>query len=895
MLYPRTSVRPLSFILLLFSIHIQHAFSFPDKKLEAIRSTGHIQIDGKLDENVWKGNPISEFIQREPHEGEPSSERTDVWIAYDENALYVAARLYDSSPDSIVGRLARRDDDSESDLFALSIDPSLDRRTGFYFSVNPAGAIEDGTFYSDHQYNPSWDGIWETAARIDQRGWSVEMRIPYSQLRFSAKEEYVWGIDFRRRIQRKNEESYLVFHPRNDVIRVSQLAELHGIRGISPPARVELLPYITGTGKFIKLPPVESFNEGRSDPFVFGRDYLGNIGMDAKIGMGGDVTLDLAINPDFAQVEVDPAVVNLTAYEIFFAEKRSFFIEGSNIFGFGRGGVSGLQNFDWMDPLFFYSRRIGRAPQGKVTHRGFVNIPDRTTILGAAKISGKINNTWSMAALTALTARQYGEVDSVGIRLRDEIEPLTLYSVVRTQKEFNGARQGIGFIGSYLERDLREPRLQALLDQRAITAGVDGWTFLDDQKDWAISGWLGASSVHGSPFRLLTLQRSAQHYFQRPDAAHVTVDSSATSMVGWASRIHLNKEKGNWRFNMAFGAIHPKFESNDLGFLNNADFINTHIYASYNWFEPDKLFRWKYVAGAVHRTYDFGGFKTGDTYRVILVGEFANYWSSYLIFGYTVESFDNQRTRGGPLMKTLQSEFVLFRLGSDTRLPLSGEYSGVAAKGRSEGWIYTHRLFFTLKASKTVTLSGGPNFTRTHSTAQYITSRADLLALGTFGRQYIFADLDQTTLSTVLRLSWTFTPQLSFQLYLQPLFSVGKYSNLKELAKAGTYSFITYGREGSTKTESGGSYVIDPDGPGPRGGFVFSRERDFDFNFTSLRSNAVLRWEYLPGSTLYFVWTNVKAATRNDGEFDFGRDIQWLLRNGPDNVFSLKVTYWLNP
>lgn len=883
-----------SCLLLLLLVDLSRSDN-PNKRLEARRTLESIQIDGRLDERIWQSEGSSGFIQREPHDGQPASERTEVWVAYDEDALYVAARLYDSSPDSIIGRLARRDADSESDLFAVAIDASFDKRSGFYFAVNPAGAIQDGTYYSDSNVEPSWDGVWEVSAQTDGLGWIVEMRIPYSQLRFPKKEEYWWGIDFRRRIQRKNEESYFVYHPLNDIVRVSRWAELQGIQGISPPSRIELLPYVTATGKFLRVPPVDSFNEGRSDPFVLGRDYVGKVGADAKIGVSGDVTLDVTLNPDFAQVEVDPALVNLTAYETRYEEKRPFFIEGSNILSFGRGGVSGLLNIGWSDLSFFYSRRIGAPPQGTVTHQGFKHIPDRTTIVGATKISGKIDNTWSIAAITALTSREFGKVDSAGIQFSELIEPLSFSGVVRTQKEFNNARQGLGLISTYLERDLREQRLQDILDRRAVTVGVDGWSYLDEEKDWAITGWIGSSYVKGSTASMIRLQQSPRHYFQRPDAPHVSVDSNATSLTGWTSRFWLNKEKGNWRFNMAFGAVDPKFEANDLGFHYYSDLINTHMYGSYNWFEPDNHFRWKTIALLGFWNFNFGGYKTGETYGCILNAELLNYWGAYLYVGHNAESFDDQRTRGGPLTKSLQSQFFFFRLYSDSRRSLSGFLNFNGAKGRSGGWIYTLGLNLSWKASKTFNLSVGPQIVRDHAAAQWINQRTDPSATETFGRQYLFATLDRSTLSANVRLNWTFTPKLSFQLYAQPYIDVGKYNGLKELAKAGTYSFIKYGEGGSTRYLSDGKLVIDPDGEGPRPSFTFYPERDIDFSFTSLQLNAVLRWEYLPGSTAFFVWTNVKADSENYGEFDAARDFQSLLRNRPDNVFSIKITYWINP
>jgi hypothetical protein len=867
------------------------AFSQSQRRtLSAVRSTESISIDGKLTETLWQRAGTRGLIQRQPNEGAAASEETEIWVAYDDHALYIAARMYDSSPDSIVGRLARRDDDSESDNLSIGLDPALDRRTGYYFSVNPAGAILDGTFFNDTGNNGSWDGVWEAASAIDNQGWTAEFRIPFSQLRFPRKDRYVWGIEVARQIQRRKEESYLVLHARTDQVRVSRFSDLIGIEGIEPPERIEVLPYAAGTGKFVEQPPVDAFNNGRTDPFVWGRDYKANIGADAKIGLAGDVTLDLSLNPDFAQVEVDPAVVNLTAYETRYDEKRPFFIEGSHILNFGRGGAPSLNDFNWRDPNFFYSRRIGRAPQGDVTHSGFMNIPDRTTILGAAKVSGKIDNTWSIVALSAVTAREYGDVDSAGKRFSDEVEPLTFYGVIRTQKEFNQARQALGMVGTFAGRNLRGGRLQGLLNERAFSGAVDGWSFLDENKDWVVTGYAGGSYVEGSVARMLALQQSSQHYFQRPDAGHVHLDLNATSLRGYMTRVWIDKVRGNWIFDAAFGAISPGFETNDAGFLNFADYINTHLYIGYQWFDPDAVFRYKILTATALREYDFGGNRTGETYIASTELQFLNYWGGSLSLGYNAESFDNQRTRGGPLMKALSSQFLVASAYTDARGRMSGSLSFTGATGASGGWQTATTLSLSWKPSKTVGMSLSPSLVRVFQKAQYVTTQTDPLATETFGRRYIFGLLDQTQVSASLRMNWTFTPKLSLQLYAQPLLSTGSYNELKELAKPSTYSFNKYGEGTSSISFANDLYTVDPDGTlGPAQPFTFANP---NFNYKSLRVNAVLRWEYSPGSTFYLVWTNEKLDYEVNGDFQLGRDFSTLLRDRPDNVVAVKMTYW---
>lgn len=886
---------PLALILLssLQSLLFGQAHPGAPRTIVAVRTAEPIRVDGQLTETVWQRRGEEGFVQREPFEGAEPSQRTEVWFAYDDDALYVAVRLYDSHPDSIIGRVARRDQDSESDEVGVAIDAANDDRTAYYFVVNPVGAITDGTYSNDTEMDDTWDGIWDVGVRTDSLGWCAEFRIPYSQLRFPKRDRYVWGVEVYRRIKRRNEDSYLVLHPRTDRVRVSRFVNLVGIEGIEPPARVELLPYFTSTAKFLQQPPVDDFNSGREDPYKNRRRYPLNLGADAKIGLSGDVTLDASLNPDFAQVEVDPAVVNLTAYEVQYQEKRPFFIEGSSILKFGRGGAAYLNDFDWHDPDFFYSRRIGRAPQASVTHQGYEDVPDRTTILGAAKVSGKITNTWSFAALTALTNREYGLVDSAGVEFKDEIEPLTFYGIARTLKEFNEARQAIGVIGTMVTRDLRDPRLRSLLNSRALSLGVDGWTFLDKEKVWVITGWAGASYVAGASDRLLSLQRSPQHYFQRPDASYLKIDSNATSLAGWSSRVWLDKVSGNWIFDAAIGAIHPKFETNDAGFLTNADFINAHIYAGYQWWEPGKILRTKSISAAAYREYDFSGYKIGETYRLFLNAQLLNYWSGYLSLGYNAECYDDQRTRGGPVMKSLRSSTLQAGVSSDSRKSLYGSLSLTSASGVSGGWYYIVDASLSWKASNSLNITAGPEFYKNHNTAQYVATLSDSYADETFGRRYVFGTLDQQQLSATLRVKWAFTPKLTFDLYLQPLLSIGSYSDIKELARPGTFTFLQYGREGSTIALADNIYTIDPDGlAGPAPSYSIWNP---NFNYKSLRANAVLRWEYLPGSTIYLVWTHEKLNFDNPGEFEFGRDVRSLFRERPDNVFSIKITYWFNP
>jgi hypothetical protein len=854
------------------------------KSIEAVRSTSTISVDGILDEPIWQRQGAADFTQRDPDEGAQPSQRTEVWVAYDDAALYIAARLYDTAPDSIVTRLGRRDADLNSDWFYFGVDSYHDKRNAFYFGVSAGGSIQDGIFYNDEWSDGSWDGVWDAAATVNHDGWTAEFRVPYSQLRFSRLDEYVWGINFLRIIDRWKEEDYFVMVPKKESGFVSRFANLTGIREINPPGRLEILPYVAAGSKFLQ--------HEAGDPFNDGSVFTNNIGADVKVGIGSNLTLNATFNPDFGQVEVDPAVVNLTQYETFFEEKRPFFVEGSSFFSFGSGGVNNNWGFNWGNPNYFYSRRVGRPPRGEVQHSGFSNIPDRTHILGAAKLTGKISEGWSLGTLHALTARECAQVDSMGMRFEDVVEPFAYNGVVRTLREFNDGHQGLGFIGTATMRDLSQPYLVDDFNRRAYAAGVDGWTNLDEDRTYVMAGWVSATKAEGTPDRILSLQTSPLHYFQRPDASHIDIDSTASSLTGYAGRVAVNRQKGNFRFNSAVGFITPRFTSNDLGFMFQTDRINIHVVVGYQWFDPDGVFRRKGFNAATFRNYNFGGTKVGEGYFLFYGGQFMNYWGFESNIVVQPGVLDDRYARGGPLMRTTNFYGTNQYFYSDSREAVV--FSGGIFAGRSESGGYRVNLFpgIEWKPSSGVAVRTSLMFTRDVTIAQWIGSFEDATATSTYGHRYVFGKLDQKEFSGNIRLDWTFTPKLSLQLFVQPLVSVGGYMEFKELKQPGTYTFNRYGEGISTIEFANGKYTVDPDGAGSVKPFTFENP---DFNFKSLRGNAVLRWEYLPGSTLFLVWTQERLNFDNPGEYRFGRDFSKLLDSSPNNVLLLKVAYWLNP
>jgi Domain of unknown function (DUF5916) len=854
--------------------------------VHASRVAGNaITLDGVLSEPGWsQALPASDFTQREPNEGAPATERTDVRVLYDDDALYIGARLYDRSPDSVMAQLARRDRIVSADRFLVFLDSYHDRRTGFFFGINAAGTLYDGTLYNDDWDSDTWDGVWEGIASRDSLGWSAELRIPYSQLRFQRSQVHRWGINFKREIARRNERSYLVCTPSNGSGFVSRFVDLVGLQEVSPPPRLEVLPYVTTRAEYLSHEAADPFNDG---------SHLGaGIGGDMKLGIGSNLTLDATVNPDFGQVEVDPAVVNLSDVETFFEERRPFFVEGASIFDFGYGGANDNWGFNWASPSFLYSRRIGRAPQAELPDDyEYASVPSGSNILGAAKLSGKVGS-WSLGSLSAVTSREQARFSLGDQRWRQEVEPLTYYGVYRAQKEIASGRHGLGLMGTLTARAFDEVHLRDELNSNALSLGLDGWTTLDKNGIWVVSGWTGLSRVGGSAERMQGLRESSVHYFQRPDAGYLGLDSASTSLSGYAGRVSLNKQKGNWMFNSAVGVVDPGFEVNDLGFQFRGDQINSHLMFGHKWTRPGSLFRSWRLNLAGFRSYNYGGDVTWTGLFLTGLYELRNFATGRWFVAYNPRTLSDRRTRGGPLMINQPGVEWDFQLESDPNkrwIYGAGLHGNHYERGWEESWTAWAALEW--KPGARLSLRVEPRIERTGTSAQYVDTFDDPAATHTFGHRYVFADLDQTTVSASLRLNWIFTPKLSLEVYAQPLLSSGRYTGFKELARPRSFEFIGYPEPSAIPDPD--RIVVDPDGaPGPTGGVEID---DPNFSLASLRGNAVLRWEYSPGSTLFLVWTQNRSDSESIGAFRAGRALDRLWGAAGDNIFLVKLSYWWNP
>jgi hypothetical protein len=852
----------------------------PPRAVTAVPASGPIRVDGQLLEPPWQTAGFEEFRQSDPQDGAMATERTTVWVAFDKNNLYVAARCRDAQPGRIVRLLGRRDEEVPSDWFYLGVDPYYDRRTGYYFGLNPAGAIIDGTISNDETQDSTWDGVWEGASRVDGGGWTLEMRIPFDQLRFRRQEAYLWGVNFVRIIKRRNETDWFSWKPKEESGLVSRFADLRGLRDIDPGRRLEVLPYAAGRAGFNPAEP--------GNPFRTGQRFTGYAGLDLKAGLRTNLTLDATINPDFGQVEVDPAVINISDQETFYKEKRPFFIEGASLFNFGSGGPNVQESYGWTDPVFFYSRRIGRSPQGSPTGSGFYDLPDWTSILGAAKVTGRIGQGFSLGAIGALTQREYAQTDIGGLRSRDEVEPFTGYGVARLLKEWDGGRRGLGFMATAVVRDLRDPDLASLLSRDAFALGADGWAFLDRDRTWVVSGWAEGTRVTGTPAAITRLEESSLHYFQRPDIDYVHLDTTATSLSGWAGRVLVNKQQGALMFNAALGAMSPGFEDNDIGYHNRGDLINGHVLLGFQAFHPGPVFRtWK-VWTTYFRDYDFGGNRTGEIISLDGEGQFLNYWTLSLGVNYEPPKYSHWLTRGGPLAYYPPGTQGTFSLESDDRRPFVLKIAGQYRTHPDGGYNWTLAAGLVWNPRANVSLSVLPSFTWRYSQGQWVTKVVDPLKVETYGTRYILSDILERTLPIEIRLNWTFTPRLSLQAYLQPYIDSGDYRKFKELRAARTFDFHFFGQGDSTLVFADGVYTVDPDGPGPAAPFRFANP---DFRVRSLRGTCVLRWEYRPGSTLYFVWTQRRSDAAETVSPDFWDDIGAVFRASGENVFLIKFSY----
>ena len=851
--------------------------------------SGQVRLDGRLDDAAWAAaEPLTGFTQAYPNPGAPESQRTEVRVLVGPDALYVGARMFDTAPDSIAAQLSRRDVvGNYSDRISILVDSRDDRRTAFAFGVNPRGVKVDSYQYDDTREDLTWDAVWDVATAVDSLGWTAEFRIPFSQLRFPPRVngERVWGLGIMRDLARRDERSTWSPWTRNAPGFVSSFGELRGLAAVRAPARLEIVPY--SSARLERAP-----GDG-ADPFYDRNDVAGNVGADFQYGLPGGLTLTGTINPDFGQVEVDPAVVNLTAFETFLPERRPFFVEGSDVFRFG--DLTARNQFSY--PQYFYSRRVGRAPQRRITGSDvtYVDVPSESTILGAFKVSGKTAGGWTVGIMDAVTAQESGRFSTAqGTFGSQPVEPLSNYLVGRVRRDLRQGRTVVGGIFTATNRDMSDSLFDIWMRSDAYVAGVDAqhsWK----GREWTLSGFLAGSRVGGSESIIRSTQLSSARYFQRPDADHLEYDPEATSLGGRVGGLAIN-HTGSWDGSLAYQEISPGFEPNDLGFHGTVDRRHFSTYLGRRVNRPGKLFRSHGLSVYTTHAWNWGGDNVYADFATSANATLQNFWSGSLTAGFSPEVADDRLTRGGPLAAAAGSWRVSGSVASDRRKPVLLSGGGSWQDYTSGEWVATLNAAVTLRPSTSLQVSVGPRWTRVYNQGQFVLARNDTLATSTFGRRYVFADVNQRQLSLETRVNWTFTPNLSLEVFAQPLVSAGDFSDYKEFVAPGRYDFAVYGEDVGTiaPASNGNGFVVDPDGAGPATPFtVGAQAGQRDFTFRSLRGNAVLRWEYRPGSTLFFVWQQLRSAEHVLGDLDFGRDIPGAFQEPARNVFLIKATYWV--
>ena len=866
--------------------HGQPSDRTPQVRAEKIDGTARPVIDGILDDAIWAEAEVATgFTQMRPDPGAPASQHTEALIRYDDTAIYVGFRAYDEEPDGIIRQMARRGEFVVSDKVFIGLDSYGDGRTAFVFGVNASGVKYDLLIFDDVREDPSWEAVWEVAvADLPEGGWSAEFRIPLSQLRFASGETpQKWGVQFMREIARNQEQAFWAPIRPESSGNVSLFGTLLGMESVRPPRRLEVQPYAASQ---LTREPGDTAN-----PFYSPNAVTATGGVDLRAGLTSTLTLSATVNPDFGQVEADPAVVNLSAFETFLEERRPFFIEGSEMFQFGRSRASTAI----FRPSYFYTRRIGRSPQRglNTSAYAFVDQPRQTTIGGAAKVSGRAG-PWSIGILNAVTLQEEARfLSHDGEEGAAVVEPLSNYTVARVRRDLRGGASNIGGLVTAAHRSLGEPALESLLASRAYTGGLD-FEHVFGGRSWAINGVVMASHVSGSEEYVTRLQRAPQRYFHRPDASHLTLDTERTFLAGGLGELSIARISGKLRGSATLNAISSGFEANDLGFQSRADGYAASGMVQYFQTEPKHSWLTRYGL-FVNAGLAMNG--AGDVLHRRIAGsgnaQLSNYWGGGLAVGaQPMATMSDRLTRGGPLAQRPAEISFNPWIHSDERKPVTARaWASVSTELEGED-TFERNVGVNVSARPTsflqFTLS--PSVGLNREADQYVLARSDEAAAATYGRRYVFGKLEQHSASLGIRANWTFTPALSLQIFARPFITSGRYSSFKEFARPGSRDFNVYGEDKGTIVSTESGYVVDPGDGGQS--FSFGNP---DFTYRSLRGNAVVRWEYRPGSTVFFVWQQQRTGYDASGDLSIGRDLAATFRDPVHNVFMVKLTYWLAP
>ncbi|WP_430935624.1 DUF5916 domain-containing protein [Saccharicrinis sp. 156] len=827
------------------------------------------RIDGKLDDECWnQGVWDGDFKQQFPNSGGNPSQETYIKVLYDRDYIYVAIKCMDTEPDKIRRILDRRDKFS-GDAVGIAFDSYYDQRTAFEFNVTAAGQKIDLKHYGDKSQDLNWNAIWDAATSLADSGWTAEIQIPFSQLRYNKGNRKIWGMHVWRWIDREQEESHWQLIPQDASAMVYLFGELNGIERIRSSRQVELLPYAS-----VKL----DYKGDQQNPYI-GKWHTGlNGGLDAKIGISSNFTLDATINPDFGQVEADPSELNLTAYETRFDEKRPFFLEGRDIFDF---------NID--QDRFFYTRRVGSLPGYKPdTQEGeYSDLPENTTILGSAKLSGRTSNGLLVGLMNSVTGKEFGKIYSDEGARTVTLEPLTNYFAGRIKKELNNANTIYGISFNSVVRNNDEQVLKNNFTDNATSGGIDFTKYWQD-KNYFFTVKLTGSHISGSQASIKDLQESHLHRFQRPDAEHLTYDTLRTNLSGTGATIRIGKQGGQLKYGFKSSFWSPQFNINDIGFVRVSDKVEQQAWINYESIESTGFLR-KYEFEIDNRiNSSFGGEIMDNRVGLEANVQFQNLYNTEFKGELVLPSFDTRVLRGGPAL--LKDSYA----GAEVEVESNSakDFSYFVNSG------YWHSFGFPTKYYH---FGGGINYhpvnqlyigldfdyEKNFENYQYIED----IELGD-NVLYMAATMDRDILLTTLRIEYYLSPELSIQYYGSPYYSIGAYTDFKRVNNAGSknrserfhhyktneYAYDT-GKEVYTFNETNAE-TFTMDNP--------------DFSFAQFRSNLIFRWEYKLGSVFYLVWSHEQTRNENIRKPKIHDSLLNLFAARPSDVFMIKFSYWFS-
>ncbi len=840
------------------------------KRITAVAMAGAApHVDGRLDDAVWSAVPFrTDFLQKEPVLGGAPSAPTEVAFMYDADALYVAARMHCSKPEELHSMLTRRDNSGSAERFIVTLDTYHDRRTAYSFSVTAAGVRTDYYHAEDNEFSRefSFDPVWEARVAIDSAGWTAEMRIPFSQLRFNEHEEQVWGLNMDRYVPSNNEDIYWIPIPKEVAGWASRFGELTGIRGIRPTMRLEVMPYASLSAT---LAPKRT----PGDPTAQESEVHAHAGLDLKMGLGSNLTLDATVNPDFGQVEADPAQVNLSAYETIFDERRPFFVEGISLLT-GPGG-------------YFYSRRIGAPPHGAPAN-AVAPPPPNTTILGAGKVTGRLASGTSLGGLVAVTQREFVDVSDSSTEIHaQQIEPVTAYAVARVGHELSDDGSEIGGMVTAVRRDLEAGTpLDDRLVRTAISGGGD-WVFRFDKGTYELNGHLGGSYISGSSRAIARVQRSSAHYFQRPDAEFVRFDSTRTSLAGLTGGLAMVKRDGDhWLWTISGWVETPGLELNDIGRLSSASDINFENQLIYRETTPTALFHDYSATLSLSSPFNFEWESSGSVLALNFNATLPNFWGVQASADYGTTGIADDMTRGGPLMAVPWNWDGSVSVNSPYGARTMGS-AGLNFGGNGEQqWYYNAWASISTIIGDRLELRFEPTYSRSNTTRQFIAAYNDGPA-ATYGARYVFGRVYQTSINATVRARYSLSPDMSLELYAEPFAASGRYDSFGELVAARRSDLRMYGTDGTSITPVPDEGYAVTDGAS-RFNIPFP-----DYYFVSFRSNLVMRWEWLPGSTMYLVWQQDRSLYDSSGRPVAPDDLFQSITALGTNFFTLKFSYWI--